>query len=897
MKNYHVKVMKTVEQLLAENEELRRKLTQTKESVEAIQYGIIDSIRVDSPLQPRDFSFAHEKGRSGSIPWLMDRLLAAIVESSGDAIFSKTIQGIILSWNAGAQRIYGYTAAEVVGKPVSVLMPPERVDEMPQILDRLSRGERISSYETVRVRKDGKRIHVALTISPITDDQGQVIAASTIARDISDQKRMENALLAAKNEADQRAAEAEEGQRILTALMEFVPEGITIVEGREGKVRMMSRFGLEMTGYTPGALVGLVADHWDVYHSDGKTLAKPEELPLARATRLGETIIGEEWILKQRSDGTTVPILCNAGPIRDTHGVIQGGVLVWRDIFERKRAEQQLLRAKEIAEAANTAKSQFLANMSHELRTPMNAILGMTDLALCEQLSPIVSEYLHTIKHAADNLLTLLNELLDLSRIESGRYELESVLFNFQSMMERLAKTLGMQAYEKGLELICDIGEIPGLLIGDPLRLQQILTNLVGNAIKFTSQGEVVITTTMQSQKSREVSLEFSVSDTGIGISSENRKRIFAPFTQADPSTTRRYGGSGLGLSIAQSLVTLMGGTLRVESQLSEGSIFSFTVRLNLPNKTEIQSLAARSPDGDENMLKALRGLRVLVVSPNRTYLRLLEKILTHWSMTVQTADDVRSAIDSITHSLTAGRRFNVIIADISMPDLDGFAVAEYLQKELKIEEPIVLMLSALERHKHAAICQHPKITCLEKPILPSSLIKALTGAIGIGQPVRAPQSDFTRANGVSAAVPALHVLLAEDTPANQKLVASILGKKGHKVTIAETGMQALQFIAVQDFDVILMDVQMPILDGFQTTQAIRKLENPRKATVPIIALTAHALKEDAERCLAAGMDAYVSKPIDVSKLFLLVERLAAENAKAINHRSPDSSPVKLSVS
>jgi PAS domain S-box-containing protein len=730
----------------------------------------------------------------------------------------------------------------------------------------------------VRIRKDGERIHVALTISPITDDRGLIIAASTIARDITGHKRTEQALLAAKNEADQRASEAGEGKRILTALMEFVPEGITIVEGREGRVRMMSRFGLEMTGHTPGALVGLMPDQWDVYHSDGKTLAKPEELPLARATRSGETIIGEEWILKQRSEGTTVPILCNAGPIRDTHGGIQGGVIVWRDIFERKRAEQQLLRAKELAETANTAKSRFLANMSHELRTPMNAILGMTDLALDEQLSPMVFDYLHTIKHAANNLLELLNELLDFSRIEAGRYQLESLPFHLPSTIEKVVKTLGLQAYEKGLELISDMGEIPEHLIGDPLKLQQILVNLIGNAIKFTSEGEVVLSTTLQSRKLHEVSLEFSVSDTGIGISSQDQQQIFAPFTQADPSTTRQYGGSGLGLTIAQSLVKLMGGILRVESQPGEGSIFSFTARFALQKPAEEKPILAITSEENAKTLYALRGLRVLIVAQHRTYLRILAKLFTHWSMVPETVEDAPAAISIITQAMKEGHPFSIIVADTRTPDIDGISLARYLRKDLRLSEPVILMLSALDRHKHATNWQDLTVIYLEKPFMPSNLFKVVATALGIGHQVRDLDRAGTHKTGFSTSVRAMRVLLAEDIQANQKLVASILSKRGHTITVAETGQEALQLIELQDFDVILMDVQMPVLDGFQTTNAIRKLENPRKAAVPIIALTAHALKEDAKRCLDAGMDAYLSKPINVAELISLVERLAVRH-------------------
>jgi PAS domain S-box-containing protein len=818
-----------------------------------------------------------------------DRLLAEIVASSDDAIFSKTLQGIILSWNAGAERIYGYTAAEIIGKPVSVLMPPDRSSNMQDILARVSRGERINNCETQRVRKDGRRIDVALTISPITDARGRTIAASTIARDITEHKRTEQALLAAKAEAEQRASEAEEGQRILTALMEFVPEGITIAEGREGRIRMMSRYGLEMTGHTPGELVGLLPDQWEVFRANGTTPAAPDELPLARATRRGETIIGEEWVLKHRARATTVPILCNAGPIRDSHGGVQGGVLVWRDIAERKRAEQHILQAKEMAEAANAAKSRFLANMSHELRTPMNAIIGMTDLALGEQPSPAVRDYLQTTKQAATTLLDLLNQLLDFSRIEAGRYELEAAPFNVADTVEKVVKTLGVQAYDKGLELLCDLDDMPELLIGDPLRLQQVLMNLVGNAIKFTARGEVVVAATVKSQDVKEVEVQFSVADTGIGITPEDRRRVFAPFTQADASTTRRYGGSGLGLAISKNLVRLMGGNLDVASQTGRGSTFSFTARFSRQETADQVPGRERSWESPGGTIESLHGARVLLVAKNPAYLRILQKYFNRWSIASETAEHLPAALAGMAYEFDRNGGFPLVVADIAMPGLadslsDGNSQVRASNSSNAEKPPVILMVSAADRRSHSSACENSRITCLEKPITPSGLRNAVTAAIGTGQTTDTRASCSGPWAETAKAPPCrLRVLLAEDTPANQKLVVAILKKRGHGVTVAESGQQALELLEREDFDVVLMDMQMPVLDGLQATIAIRQFEDPKKANVPIIAMTAHALEEDGRRCLAAGMNAYLSKPIDVAQLTSVIERWARNGASPID--------------
>lgn len=815
-----------------------------------------------------------------------DRLLAEIVASSDDAIFSKTLQGVILSWNAGAERIYGYTAEEIIGRPVSVLMPPDRMSDMQDILARVSRGERINNYETVRVRKDGRRIDVAVTISPITDARGRPLAASTIARDITERKRTEQALLAAKAEAEQRASEAEEGQRILTALMEFVPEGITIAEGREGRVRMMSRFGLEMTGHTPGELVGLLPDQWEVFRTDGMTPAAPDELPLARATRRGETIIGEEWVLKHRSRGTIVPILCNAGPIRDSQGGVQGGVLAWRDITERKRAEQHILRAKEMAEAANAAKSRFLANMSHELRTPMNAIIGMTDLALGEHPSPAVRDYLQTTKQAAVSLLDLLNQLLDFSRIEAGRYELEAVPFSVAETVEKVVRTLGVQAYEKELELLCDLDDVPDLLVGDPLRLQQVLTNLVGNAIKFTAQGEVVVSASVKSQDAKEVEIQFTVADTGIGITPEDRQRVFAPFTQADASTTRRYGGSGLGLAIAKNLVHLMGGNLDVQSQPGRGSVFSFTARFPRQETADCVRAHASSRESHPGAIEALRGARVLLVVQNPTYRRVLQKFFARWSMTTVISQRLPAAFTKTAHASDVGD-FQLVVADIALPGLadtlrDGSSNGCASNAPEAEKLPVILMASAADRRNYFSICENSSVVCLAKPITPSGLRKAVAAAVGIEQSADARASCSRPSPETTKAPPRqLRVLLAEDTPANQKLVVAILKKRGHRVFVAESGQQAVELLEREDFDAVLMDMQMPVLDGLQATAAIRQLEDPNKASVPIIAMTAHALEEDCRRCLAAGMNAYLSKPIDVAQLTSVIERLARNGENA----------------
>ena len=519
------------------------------------------------------------------------------------------------------------------------------------------------------------------------------------------------------------------------------------------------------------------------------------------------------------------------------------------------------------AQSANVAKSRFLASMSHELRTPMNAVLGMTDLALAEQISPTVRDYIDTARESAGALLELLNNVLDLSRIEAGRLRIEAAPFRLRPLLDKTVKSLGIRACEKGLELLYDVpDEVPDRLVGDALRLRQVLTNLLGNAIKYTHKGEITVRAGLRSKSDRDACLEFLVQDTGIGISPEEQQKLFVPFEQAEAATRRRHEGSGLGLSISSRLVDLLGGRIWVESQLGRGSEFHFTVCMPLAAETGGEEQDKRQ------LLDAIRGVSALVVAENATSRLILEQTLLRWSMPAETAASVSEALTKIHQAVGRGQQFQVVIADAILHEIDGFTLAHWVSSG-SLAGPVILMLSAVERHTSAARCKEANVLCLEKPVVPDDLLRAIGKVLGINGGSAA--AGTTPAAEPAHAPPrrALHILLAEDSLPNRKLILYALGQRGHKVEAAANGAETLDLVQRQDFDLVLMDVQMPVMDGLEATTAIRKLDDPRKAKLPIIAMTAHAYKSDEERCLAAGMDAYISKPINRQELIEIVER------------------------
>ncbi|MDA0284768.1 MAG: response regulator [Planctomycetota bacterium] len=705
---------------------------------------------------------------------------------------------------------------------------------------------------------DGRTTWVSTSKLPLRDRENNVVGTFGVSRDITSQQE---ALLAL------RRSEKLNRQIVDTALDAFVgmdSEGTIINWNPQAEVI----FG------------------WKSEEALGRTLADtiiPQQFREAHTTGLERFLkTGEGKVIQKRLEltalhksGREFPVEVTISPIRDEHSCIFSAFV--HDISNRKQAEKELRESKESAEAANQAKSDFLANMSHEIRTPMNAVIGMTELVLDTELTQSQHEYLGMVRDSADSLLTLINDILDFSKIEAGKLELESAVFSIRDVLGDTLRSLAVRAHREELELACHIDPtVPDSLIGDASRLRQIVVNLVGNAIKFTQQGEVIVHVDVDQQDDQSVQLHFAVADTGIGIPREKLGTVFLAFEQADSSTTRQYGGTGLGLTICSRLTRLMHGTIWVESELGSGSTFHFSAQLGI--STEPPKPPSR---------RVVQGSRVLIVDDNATNRLILDEMLTNWGIVTSCVESVDEAIAELRQARAAGQSYDLVLSDVHMPDKDGFTLAAELRSDKDLVDAVIMMLTSGDRPGDVQLCREFGVSSyIRKPIKQSELFDSLVAALSIDGTDDSLPVGVTNSTQQAITLPALRVLLAEDSVVNQKLALALLRKWGHSATVANNGKEAVELASRELFDAILMDVQMPELDGLQATRQIRQAEIGTTRHIPIIAMTAHAMKGDRELCLDSGMDDYVSKPVRPWQLLNALSQFFADDSATLGTNS-----------
>jgi PAS domain S-box-containing protein len=764
------------------------------------------------------------------------------LDIAGVIILTLDLKGNITLINSKGCEVLGYKEEELLGKNwFETAISKEHRKGIETLFNELISVPNITEDIFVGevLTKNGNIRTISWKNHLIHDPEGNVIGVMSSGDDITEQK-----------EAEQALRDSEEKFRTISA---FAKDAIIIMDD-QGKVTYWNQSASRIFGFQKSEIMDKNL-HLVLAPDRPKDFNRSEMLEFQKTGK--SSVIGRtlEFTVK-RKDGIYFPIELSLSAVK-----LKGrwnAIGIAREVGERKKAEQQVREARDKALDASKFKSQFLANMSHEIRTPMNAIIGMTDLALLTKLDTEQREYLEMVKSSADSLLALLNDILDFSKIEAGKLEVEFEPFNIREMIATALGSLAIKAHQKNIELAYNINQnVPEKLLGDSLRIRQVIINLIGNAIKFTEVGEVLLNIIPINKSDKEVTLLFSVSDTGIGIPEDKKGRIFELFAQADGSTTRKYGGTGLGLTITSQLVKLMGGEIWVDSAYEKGSTFYFNIRFKVPKGTS-------APKAEQDAA-ILANKKVLIVDDNETNRRILKDMVKNWNMITMEAENGSQTLEILKGLKSETDWPAFILIDSNMPGMDGFTVVEKIRQMKRAKTVHIMMISSgshldgIKRCEELGIYGH-----LLKPINPAKLKSLMIEILGdkkvIERKIRVKPSPLS--NAVS-----INVLLAEDNPVNQQLAVKMLEKMGHIVTLAGNGEEALALFNKNRFDLVLMDIQMPVMDGLIATAKIREIEKGGNKHTPIVAMTAHALKGDRERCLAAGMDGYIAKPIKYGDL------------------------------
>ncbi len=784
-----------------------------------------------------------------------DQLLKTLINAAKHLVWFTSLDGQLLYVNRVAERIYGRPLRELTANPdywLEAIHPDDRQKVVRNLSKLLKRKHIEQDYRVVR--PDGTVIWLHDRISVIHDASRQPKYVGGVGTNIS---------------------AIRESEALYSSLVESMPMHV-VRKDRKGRVVFGNQLYCQSMGASLEELIGKTdADLFP------RNLAKKYCADDRRVIESGKVFNDVEE--HENADGERVYVEVFKGPVHDAIGNISGIQVMFWDVTQRKRAEEEVRAAKELAEAAqemaekaNRAKSEFLANMSHEIRTPMNGIIGMTELLLNTTPTAEQRDYLNMVKQSADSLLRLLNDILDFSKIEAGKLDLEHQEFSLRDCIGQTVQALGCRAGPKGLELLCHFApDLPDTLVGDAGRLGQIVVNLVGNAIKFTAEGEVEIDVARESAEADSICIHISVRDTGIGIADDHQQKVFESFRQADASTTKRFGGTGLGLTISSQLVEMMDGRIWVESEMDKGTTFHFTARFDV-----------RAQQHAPTAIESLRGVPVLVVDDNPSHLRIVDELLTNWGLTVRVAEDGPTAIAELERAATAGEPYRIAIIDCVMPGMDGFGVAKRIKGETDLSECQVIMLSSAAKAGDVEQCRSLGVArYMQKPVVQSDLmgtILRLTGAAPTGE-----TSPFGPSDDADRETRSLKILLAEDGEVNQQVAIGLLSQRGHEVVVAADGVEAVAALDDHVFDLVLMDVQMPNMDGIEATKLIRRKEQALDRHTPIVAMTAGAMKGDEECCLESGMDGYISKPINPKVLFDAIHRCVDNDFVGSSTSSP----------